>query len=392
MSDAYLSLGASSEKTDVKRAIEKIDRGLFAGAFCKIIDDPAGDPNWCAALHADGAGTKSALAYIKHRETGDFSAYYDLAQDSVVMNLDDLICVGATGGFVMSNTIGRNAHRVDGNAIKAIIEGYVGFIKKMGELEIDITMSGGETADVGDLVSTLIVDSTVFVRMRRSDVIDCGNIRPGDVIVGFSSSGQASYEDKPNSGIGSNGLTAARHLLLSKYYAEKYPETYSNTIDPSKVYGGKYRIMDKLPAGAGVPEMTVGDALLSPTRTYAPIVRDILAEGRSRIHGIIHCTGGGQLKCRAFGRGLHYVKDNLFDTPPLFLAIAESGAISPREMFSVFNMGHRLEIYCEEKDAPSLIAAAARYGVAAKIVGYVERTEGENRVTIKKDGKTYEYL
>lgn len=391
MSDAYLSLGASSEKTDVKRAIEKIDRGVFAGAFCKMIDDPAGDPAWCAALHADGAGTKSSLAYIKHRETGDFSAYYDIAQDSVVMNLDDLLCVGATGGFVMSNTIGRNAHRVDGNAIKAVIEGYVRFISKMGELGIDIAMSGGETADVGDLVNTLIVDSTFFVRMKRDDVIDCGNIQSGDVIVGFSSSGQATYESKPNSGIGSNGLTAARHLMLSKYYAEKYPETFSNTIDLSKAYSGKYRIDDKLPAGAGVPEMTVGDALLSPTRTYAPIVRDILAEGRKRIHGIIHCTGGGQLKCRAFGRGLHYVKNNLFETPPLFSAIAESGAISPREMFSVFNMGHRLEMYCAEEHAQSLIAAAAKYGVKAQIVGYVEATEGENRVTIIKDGKTFEY-
>ncbi len=391
MSDAYLSLGASSEKTDVKRAIEKIDRGVFAGAFCKLIDDPAGDEAWCAALHADGAGTKSSLAYIKHRETGDFSAYYDLAQDSVVMNLDDLLCVGATNGFVMSNTIGRNAHRVDGNAIKAVIEGYVGFISKMRELGVNIAMSGGETADVGDLVSTLIVDSTFFMRMKRADVIDCDNIAPGDVIVGFASFGKATYESKYNSGIGSNGLTAARHLLLNHDYAEKYPESFSPTIDSAKAYSGAYRITDLLPADAGLPAMAAGDALLSPTRTYAPIVRDILAAGRSRIHGIIHCTGGGQLKCRGFGRGLHYIKDNLFDTPPLFRAIAENGAIGSREMYSVFNMGHRLEMYCAPEYAPELIAAAAKYGVGAKIVGRVEPSEGENRVTISHNGELFEY-
>lgn len=391
MSDAYLSLGASSEKTDVKRAIEKIDRGVFAGAFCKLIDDPAGDPAWCAALHADGAGTKSSLAYIKHRETGDFSAYYDIAQDSVVMNLDDLLCVGATSGFIMSNTIGRNAHRVDGNAIKAVIEGYVGFISKIRELGIDIAMSGGETADVGDLVNTLIVDSTFFMRMKRADVIDCGNIAPGDVIVGFSSSGKSTYENKYNSGIGSNGLTAARHLMLSHYYTEKYPETFSPTIDPAKAYSGKHLISDLLPAGAGIPAITVGDALLSPTRTYAPIVRDILNEGRARIHGIIHCTGGGQLKCRNFGHGLHFIKDNLFDTPPLFRAIAENGSIAAREMFSVFNMGHRLEMFCSEDYAAKLISTAEKYGVDAKIVGHVKSTEGENKVTIKHEGDIFEY-
>lgn len=391
MSDAYMSLGASSEKADVRRAIEKIDRGVFAGAFCKLIDDPAGDPAWCAALHADGAGTKSSLAYIKHRETGDFSAYYDIAQDSVVMNLDDLLCVGATGGFVMSNTIGRNAHLVDGNAIKAVIEGYVGFITKIRGLGVDIAMSGGETADVGDIVRTLIVDSTFFVRMRRADVVDCGNISRGDAIVGFASFGKATYESKHNSGMGSNGLTAARHLLLSHYYAEKYSETFSPTIDKSKAYCGRYRIGDMLPGCLAVPAMTVGDALLSPTRTYAPVVRDILAAGRARIHGIIHCTGGGQLKCRNFGRGLRYVKDSLFDTPPLFRAIAESGSIGAREMYSVFNMGHRLEMFCEPEYAPQLIATAAKYGIEAKVIGRVEPSDGENSVIIKHNGEIFEY-
>ncbi|MDD6800676.1 MAG: AIR synthase-related protein [Firmicutes bacterium] len=388
MSDAYLSRGVSSTKDDVHRAIEKIDKGEFAGAFCKLIKDPYGSPDWCAAMHADGAGTKSALAYIKYNETGDFSAFSDIAQDSLVMNLDDLLCVGATDGFVMSNTIGRNAHRVDGKAIRSIIEGYETFLTKMKRYGVNITMSGGETADVGDLVSTLIVDSTFFVRMRRSDVVDCGNIVPGDVIVGFASFGKAVYEDKYNSGIGSNGLTAARHLLLSKYYAEKYPETYSPTIDISKVYCGKYRFEDKLPGS----EQTVGDAILSPTRTYAPIVREALNSFRSEIHGMVHCTGGGQVKCRNFGNGIHYIKDNLFDVPPLFCAISENGDISQKEMYQVFNMGHRLEMYCSEKTAGELIGIAAKYGVDAKIVGYTEKSGSTlNAVTIKADGKIYEF-
>ena len=389
MADAYLSRGVSATKDDVHRAIEKIDKGEFAGAFCKLIADPNGDSDWCAAMHADGAGTKSALAYIKYNETGDFTAFNDIAQDSLVMNLDDLLCVGATEGFVMSNTIGRNAHRVDGNAIKAVIDGYQSFIKTMEQYGVNIVMSGGETADVGDLVSTLIVDSTFYVRLKRENVINCDNIAPGDVIVGFASFGKASYETKYNSGIGSNGLTAARHLLLSKYYAEKYPETYSPTIDLSKVYCGKYRFEDKLPDS----DMTVGDAILSPTRTYAPVVRAILEKHRKDIHGIIHCTGGGQVKCRNFGVGVHYIKDNLFPTPTLFKLIAENDDISDREMYQVFNMGHRLEMYCPAEVAADLIAISESLGVDARIVGRVEKAEeGINRVTIKTpDGSVFEY-
>lgn len=386
MSDAYISRGVSASKTEVQRAISGLDKGIFRGAFCKLIEDPCGDNKYCAAMHADGAGTKSSLAYIKYRETGDFSAFSDIAQDSMVMNLDDLLCVGATNGFIMSNTIGRNAHRVDGNAIKAVIEGYMTFVNKMNSYGVDIIMSGGETADVGDLVSTLIVDSTFFVRMERKNVINCDNIRPGDVIVGFASFGKADYEDRYNAGMGSNGLTAARHLLLSHYYAKKYPETFSDTIDISKVYCGRYKMEDMLP-GTGV---TVGDAILSPTRTYAPVVKAILDKSRDKIHGMIHCTGGGQAKCRNFGQSLHYIKDRLFDTPPLFTLIGENSDIGEKEMYAVFNMGHRLEMYCEEKYASELINISEKFGVEAKIVGKIEENdEKSNKVTIRNGGNEF---
>lgn len=383
---AYGARGVSATKDEVHAAIKGQDRGLFEGAFCKIIEDPCGDPDFCAAMHADGAGTKSALAYIKYRETGDVSAFFDLAQDSAVMNLDDLLCVGATGPFVMSNTIGRNAHRVGGEAIAAVIAGYQAFVDKMRDFGIEIVLSGGETADVGDLVGTLIVDSTFFVRMRRRDVIDCSAIRPGDVIVGLASFGQAVYEDRYNAGMGSNGLTGARHLLLCSDYAEKYPETYSSTIDRAMVYSGKYRLEDRLPGA----EVSVGDAILSPTRTYAPIVGRLL--GRAGLHAMIHCTGGGQVKCRSFGRGIHYIKDNLFPTPPLFAAIAQSGQIAPREMYQVFNMGHRMELYCTEEFAKFAIETAESFGVAARIVGRTEASpDGKNRVTIKTPDGQFEY-
>ncbi len=388
MSDAYMSRGVSATKDEVHSAIKKQDKGLFAGAFCKIIPDPCGDPAYCAAMHADGAGTKSSLAYIKFKETGDRSAFYNIAQDSVVMNLDDLLCIGATDGFVLSNTIGRNAHRVDGQAIKAVIDGYTDFCDMLKSHGIGITMSGGETADVGDLVSTLIVDSTFFVRMKRSDVIDCDNIKAGDVIVGFASYGKASYEKAYNAGMGSNGLTAARHLMLSHEYAAKYPETYSNTIDDSKVYCGKYSVSDILPG----TDVSVVDAILSPTRTYAPIIKEILDQKRSAVHGMIHCTGGGQAKCKNFGSGIHYIKDNLFEIPPLFAAIQENGDIGDREMYQVFNMGHRMELYCDRADADFMIETAKKYGVEAKIVGYTEASaDGLNHVTIKDCGKTFEY-
>ena len=384
MSDAYLSRGVSATKEEIHRAIEKLDRGVFSGAFCQLIADPCGDDEYCAAMHADGAGTKASLAYLKFSETGDYSAYHDIAQDSMVMNLDDLICVGATDGFVMSNTIDRNAHRVDGAAIKSVIEGYQDFVSRLADFGVKVTMSGGETADVGDLSSTLIVNSTFFVRLKRSDVINCDNIKPGDVIVGLCSYGQATYEDRYNAGMGSNGLTGARHLLLCDYYRDRYPESYSNTIDPSKAYCGKFRLEDPLP---GSP-VNVGDAMLSPTRTYAPIIREILSENRSDVHGIIHCTGGGQVKCRNFGLGLHYIKDNLFEIPPLFAAIAENGDIGMKEMYQVFNMGHRMELYCAPEIAEKFIAISKKYGVDAQIVA---SEDGINHVTIKTKDDTFNY-
>lgn len=388
MSDAYASRGVSATKTEVHSAISNQDKGVFPGSFCKIIPDPCGDPEYCAAMHADGAGTKSSLAYIKYKETGDLTALYNIAQDSVVMNLDDLLCIGATDGFVLSNTIGRNAHRVNGAGIKAVIDGYTDFCEMLSKYGVGITMAGGETADVGDLVSTLIVDSTFFVRLKRSDVIDCDNIKPGDVIVGFASYGKADYEKSYNAGMGSNGLTAARHLLLSHEYAEKYPETYSNTIDISKVYCGKYGVNDILPG----TNVSCVDAILSPTRTYAPIIKEILDKKRSAVHGMIHCTGGGQAKCKNFGRGIHYIKDNLFDIPPLFAAIKENSDIGDAEMYQVFNMGHRMELYCSKDDAAFMIETAKKYGVEAKIVGYTEASaDGNNKVTIKDCGKVFEY-
>lgn len=388
MSEAYLSRGVSAEKTDVHNAVKTLDKGVFKGAFCTLMPDPTGDSEYCSAMHADGAGTKSSLAYIKFKETGDYTAFFDIAQDSMVMNLDDLLCVGATEGFIMSNTIGRNAHRVDGKAIASVIKGYSAFVEKMRKYGVDITMCGGETADVGDLVQTLIVDSTFFVRMKKTDVVNCDNIKAGDVIVGFASSGQAVYEDKYNAGMGSNGLTAARHLLLAHEYAEKYPETYSNTIPDSQVYCGTYKFNDILPG----TNVTVGDAILSPTRTYAPIVKEILEAKREAVHGMVHCTGGGQVKCKNFGIGLHYIKDNLFDVPPLFKAIGENSDVGTAEMYRIFNMGHRLEMFCSPEDAQFMIDVAEKYGVEAKIVGRVEASDtGANKVTIRHNGEEFNY-
>lgn len=386
--NVYDKLGASATKDEVHAAIKKQDKGVVPDAFCKMIADPCGDENYCAAMHADGAGTKSSLAYIMYKETGDAKSLFNIATDSVVMNLDDLLCTGATGGFVMSNTIGRNAHRVNGEAIAAVISGYEAFVEKMREFGIDITMSGGETADVGDLVSTLIVDSTFFVRMKRADVIDCGNIAAGDVIVSLASFGQAAYEDSYNAGTGSNGLTAARHLLLSNIYQEKYPESCSSTLGKDEAYTGKYKVTDILPG----TDVTVGEAILSPTRTYAPIIREVIDGYREKIHGIIHCTGGGQTKCLNFGKSLHYIKDNLFEMPPLFRAIEETGSITRKEMYRVFNMGQRMEIFCDKETADAIIAIAGKYNVEAKISGRVEKSSGENNtLTITADGETYNY-
>lgn len=389
MAESYLSRGVSPTKDDVKKAVANQDKGVFPGAFCKLIEDLAGDPEYCTAIHADGAGTKSSVAYIAYRETGDLKWFKGIAQDSLVMNTDDLACVGAIEKLSLSNTIGRNAHRVDGKCIAAVIEGYNDIVGKLQDMGFDLSMCGGETADVGDLVRTLIVDSTIVTRVARKNVINAANIKPGHVIVGVASFGQATYEDSYNSGVSSNGLTAARHMLLCKDYLKEYPESVSETIPEDKVYCGKFRLSDKLPNS----EQTIAEAILSPTRTYLPVIRDVLEKYRESISGIIHCTGGGQAKCRDFGKNIRIVKDNLFSFPPIFQAIYESGEIPMKEMFQVFNCGHRIEFYCDESVAQGIIDIAGKYNIEARIVGRVEALpEGsENQVVIRNNGEEFIY-
>ena len=387
--ESYLSRGVSPTKDDVKKAVANQDKGAFPGAFCKLIDDLGGDPDYCTAIHADGAGTKSSVAYIAYRETGDLKWFRGIAQDSLVMNTDDLACVGAIEKLSLSNTIGRNAHRVDGKCIAAVIEGYNDIVGKLQGMGFDLSMCGGETADVGDLVRTLIVDSTIVTRVARKNVINAANIKPGHVIVGLASFGQATYEDSYNSGISSNGLTAARHMLLCKDYLKEYPESVSETIPEDKVYCGKFRLTDKLPNS----DQTVAEAILSPTRTFLPVIRDVLDAYRSSISGIIHCTGGGQAKCRDFGKNIRIIKDNLFDLPPIFQAIYESGEIPMKEMYQVFNCGHRIEFYCDESVASGIMEIAKKYNIDSRIVGRVEALpEGsENQVVIRSNGEEYIY-
>ncbi len=389
MVESYLSRGVSPTKDDVKKAVANQDKGAFPGAFCKLIDDLGGDPDYCTAIHADGAGTKSSVAYIAYRETGDLKWFRGIAQDSLVMNTDDLACVGAIEKLSLSNTIGRNAHRVDGKCIAAVIEGYNDIVGKLQGMGFDLSMCGGETADVGDLVRTLIVDSTIVTRVARKNVINAANIKPGHVIVGLASFGQATYEDSYNSGISSNGLTAARHMLLCKDYLKEYPESVSETIPEDKVYCGKFRLTDKLPNS----DQTVAEAILSPTRTFLPVIRDVLDAYRSSISGIIHCTGGGQAKCRDFGKNIRIIKDNLFDLPPIFQAIYESGEIPMKEMYQVFNCGHRIEFYCDESVASGIMEIAKKYNIDSRIVGRVEALpEGsENQVVIRINGEEYIY-
>lgn len=385
----YLARGVSATKDDVHRAVADQARGLYPGAFCKILPDPAGDPGWCAAFHADGAGTKSSLAYLMAREHRDSSWYAGLAQDALVMNTDDLLCIGATDNFYLSNTIGRNAHRIDGDALAALIGGYDAAIGRLARDGVHVTMTGGETADVGDLVRTVICDSTVYVRLRRDQVIDAGQIGPGLAIVGLASSGQMRGEACENSGIGSNGLTAARHLLLHPDYRERYPESYADTLSRDLAYCGRYHLDDPLPGSS----LTIGEALLSSTRTYLPVVRDILAALPGEIRGIIHCTGGGQAKCRDFGCGVRYVKNNLFDLPPIFQAIRAGGQISDRELHQVFNMGHRMELYCTQQAAAAVLSVCRTWSLEARIVGYTEavRAGGPNEVVIEREGKSWSY-
>lgn len=385
-SSRYMARGVSSSKEDVHEALKGIDKGLFTNAFCKVIPDLlSNDPAYCLVMHADGAGTKSSLAYLYWKETGDLSVWKGIAQDAIVMNLDDLICVGITENIVLSSTIGRNKLNIPGEVISAIINGTEEVLASLRDLGISIYSSGGETADVGDLVRTIIVDSTVTARARRADIIE-NNIQPGDVIIGLSSSGQASYEDAYNGGMGSNGLTSARHDLFSHYLAEKYPEGFDPQVPGDLVYSGSYRLTDQI----GALGVDAGKLVLSPTRTYAPVVAAVLAAHRGNIHGMIHCSGGAQTKVLHFANKVHIVKDNLFDIPPLFSMIQEESGTDWKEMYQVFNMGHRFEIYTDADTAQDIMKISEEFNIDAKIVGYVEDSH-KKWLTIKTERGVYEY-
>lgn len=376
MDERYIQRGVSASKEDVHNAIKHVDKGLYPTAFCKIIPDIlGGNPEYCNIMHADGAGTKSSLAYMYWKETGDISVWRDIAQDALIMNIDDLLCVGATDNILVSSTIGRNKLLVGGEVISAIINGTEELLAELREMGVGVYSTGGETADVGDLVRTIIVDSTVTCRMKRSDVIDNGNIRGGDVIVGLSSSGQASYESKYNGGMGSNGLTSARHDVFTHELAKKYPESYDVAVPEELVYSGNKNLTDTVD---GSP-LDAGRLVLSPTRTYAPIIKAILSEMRAKIHGMVHCSGGAQTKVLHFVKNKKIIKDNLFPIPPLFKLIHEESGTPPQEMYKVFNMGHRMEIYVAPEDAERIIEISRSYGVDAQIVGRVEdRAEGNS--------------
>lgn len=384
----YMMRGVSAMKEDVHAAIKNIDKGIFPQAFCKIIPDIlGGDPEYCNIMHADGAGTKSSLAYMYWKETGDLSVWKGIAQDALIMNTDDLLCVGAVDNILVSSTIGRNKMLIPGEVISAIINGTDELLEQMRQMGVGIYATGGETADVGDLVRTIIVDSTVTCRMKRSDVIDNANIRPGDVIVGLSSSGTATYEQGYNGGMGSNGLTSARHDVFAKYLAEKYPESYDHAVPQELVYSGSYRLTDSV---AGSP-VDAGHLVLSPTRTYAPFVKKMLDTiSRSEIHGMVHCTGGAQTKVLHFvGENCRVVKDNMFPVPPLFKAIHEESGTEWSEMYKVFNMGHRLEVYVRPETAQQVIEIAKSFHIDAQVVGHIE--EGTRSLTIKSEFGEFNY-
>ena len=383
----YMMRGVSAMKEDVHNAIKHIDKGLFPQAFCKIIPDIlGGDPDYCNIMHADGAGTKSSLAYMYWKETGDLSVWKGIAQDALVMNTDDLLCVGAVDNILVSSTIGRNKMLIPGEVISAIINGTDELLAQLRDMGIGIYATGGETADVGDLVRTIIVDSTVTCRMKRKDVIDNARIQPGDVIVGLSSCGQATYETEYNGGMGSNGLTSARHDVFAKYLAEKYPESYDKAVPEELVYSGNYRLTDNV---EGSP-LNAGKLVLSPTRTYAPVIKALLDEMRPEIHGMVHCTGGAQTKVLHFvGDNCKVIKDNMFPVSPLFKAIAEQSGTDWAEMYKVFNMGHRMEIYVRPELADKVIALSQSFHIDAQIVGRIE--EGEKSLTIQSEFGTFHY-
>lgn len=388
MSDKYAQRGVSSQKEDVHNAIKNIDKGLFPKAFCKVIPDYlTNNPDLCTIVHADGAGTKSSLAYAYWKETEDLSVWKGIAQDAIVMNTDDLICAGVTGPFLLSSTIGRNKNRIPGEVIAAIINGTEEFCDNMSQHGIEIRTTGGETADVGDLVQTVIVDSTLVAQAKRSDIIDNAHIGPNQVIVGFESHGQASYESEYNGGMGSNGLTSARHDVFSSNYRTKYPETYDNQLPEEVVYTGNMLLTD---AVEGSP-INAGKLVLSPTRTYAPLTKAIFDTiGRDSIKGMIHCSGGGQTKILHFAENVHVIKDNLMSFPPLFQLIKEQSQTEWREMFQVFNMGHRLEIYTDQSSAEQMIQIAAQFNIRAQIIGYTESSENK-KLSIKGDWGTEIY-
>ncbi len=382
----YDKRGVSASKEDVHSAIKNLDKGLFPNAFCKVIPDVlGGSDDYCNIMHADGAGTKSSLAYLYWKETGDISVWKGIAQDAIVMNTDDLLCVGATDNILLSSTIGRNKNLIPGEVIAEIINGTESFLAKMRELGVNMILTGGETADVGDLVRTIIVDSTVTARIRKEDIIE-NNIKPGDVIVGLSSSGQASYEDEYNGGMGSNGLTSARHDVFSKYIAKKYPESFDPSIPEDLIYSDNVKLTDK----TEVDGVDAGKLVLAPTRTFAPIIKEILSKYRRQINGLIHCSGGAQTKVLHFVDNLHIIKDNLFETPPLFKLIKQQSGTEWKEMYKVFNMGHRMELYVPKDIAPAIIEISKSFNVDAQIVGKVELNNSK-KLTIKSQYGEFVY-
>lgn len=384
----YDRRGVSATKDEVHAAIKHLDKGLYPNAFCKILPDlTSGNDKYCNILHADTAGTKTSLAYLYWRETGDLSVWPGVTQDAIVMNLDDMACVGCVNDILLSSTIGRNKNLIPAEVIAAVIKGSSDFVATMKDFGVNLHLAGGETADVGDIVRTIDVGFTAFARMKRKDVM-VNDVRPGDVIVGLSSSGQANYETEYNGGMGSNGLTAARHDVLAKKYAEKYPESFDPALPDDVVYTGNRDLKDTI--SIGDESITVGKLILSPTRTYLPVMQEIFAQYRKKLHGVIHCTGGGQTKPLKFIKNVHVIKDQLFDLPPLFQLIQESSATDWREMYQVFNMGHRMEFYVAPRHADAIIKISEQFGIEAKVIGKVKAAQGE-KITVKSKYGKFEY-
>ena len=389
--ERYQARGVSADKQEVHAVVDKMDGGLFPGAFCKITEDYlTGDPAKCNLIHADGSGTKSILAYLHYRETGDASVFRGIAQDSIVMNVDDLLCAGVTGRILLSSTVNRNARNFPGEALAELIQGTEVFLGTLRDFGVDIVSGGGETADVGDLTGTVTVDSCAVAVMDRTEVVDNAKICLGLSIIGLASYGQANYENFENSGIGSNGLTSARHDMLSSYYRENYPETFDSNTETEYVYCGPHRLGDTLPGS----NQTVGEALLSPTRTYAPVIHKLLTEHRDKVVGLVHCSGGGQTKCIRFGQNVHFIKDNYLPIPPIFCEIQKSSGTSTKEMYQVYNMGHRMEIYCRPEDTDAILAMIQTFGIDAQVIGRTEASQmqdSRNHITIENNGDRLEY-